>query len=90
MKLATGEYLFIHHSDNEFDLNLCKRMYRLSESKNYDVIFGSRLKNLKTLKNYISALTKNPYFIATIIFTTLINILMEKTLQTLLDQNFID
>ena len=38
MKLATGEYLFIHHSDNEFDLNLCKRMYRLSESKNYDVL----------------------------------------------------
>jgi len=78
MKLATGKYLFIHHSDNEFDLNVCKRMYKLSESKSYDVIFGSRLKNLKTFKNYISALTKNHYFIATIIFTTLINILYGK------------
>ena len=78
LKLAKGKYLFIHHSDNEYDLNLTKKMFRLCEKYNYDVVFGSRLKNLKSFSNYIVAIKRYPYFIATLIFTNLINILYNK------------
>lgn len=78
IKLSTGKYLYIHHSDNEYDLNTCKKMFKLCEKKNFDVIFGSRLKNLKGVREYFNAILKYHYYIATLIFTTLINILYKK------------
>lgn len=78
INLTSSKYLYIHHSDNEYDLEVCKEMFFHAENDHLDVVFGSRLKNLKSFKNYINALIKNYYYIATIIFTFLVNILYKK------------
>lgn len=88
LKIATGKYMYIHHSDNEYDFNACKEAFELCETGNYDVIFCSRLKNLKTLSEYIGVLVNNYYYIATIIFTKLTNILYQKKFTDLTGTKF--
>lgn len=88
-KIATGKYLYIHHSDNEYDINACKEAFALCESRNYDIIFCSRLKNLSTFNDYIKILIINYYYLATIIFTFLTNTLYKKNFTDITGTKFI-
>ena len=89
LKNATGKYLYIHHSDNEYDINACKEAFALCESKNYDVVFCSRLKNLSTFNDYIKILINNYYYLATIVFTFLTNILYRKNFTDITGTKFL-
>ena len=40
------KYIFIQHADLEYDYKVCLEMLSLSESKNLDAVFGSRIKSL--------------------------------------------
>ena len=48
------------------------------KEKNLDVIFASRLKNIKDIKGMIKELIKKPSYLATIICTSLVNLLYSK------------
>jgi glycosyltransferase involved in cell wall biosynthesis len=89
LKNATGKYLYIHHSDNEYDINACKEAFALCEFKNYDVVFCSRLKNLSTFNDYIKILINNHYYLATIVFTFLANILYRKNFTDITGTKFL-
>ena len=70
---AKGEYIFIQHSDLEYDYKVCLDMLKLSERKNLDAVFGSRIKNLLKNKSKWELITERPAYIASLISTYLIN-----------------
>ena len=75
LNLATGDYLYVHNSDLEYDPLNAIEMLIFAESENLDVVFGSRLNNrYKIIKN----LKSNPAFLATYLTTFLINVLYKK------------
>ena len=73
--LATGKYIFIQYADLEYDHLTSISMYDLAIKKDYDVIFGSRLKDKK---NIFKLLLNKPSYLATIVCTFLINIFYKK------------
>ena len=70
IKNSTGEYIYIHNSDLEYDEKKSISMMNFAIRKNLDVVLGSRLKNKK---NKIKLLIQKPSYLATIICTFLIN-----------------
>jgi|TARA_B110000483_G_scaffold198860_1_gene238264 glycosyltransferase involved in cell wall biosynthesis len=75
LNLATGDYLYVHNSDLEYDPLNAIEMLIFAESENLDVVFGSRLNNrYEIIKN----LKSNPAFLATYLTTFLINVLYKK------------
>ena len=70
IKNSTGEYIYIHNSDLEYDEKKSISMMNFAIRKNLDVVLGSRLKNKK---NKIKLLIEKPSYLATIICTFLIN-----------------
>lgn len=70
IKNSTGEYIYIHNSDLEYDEKKSIAMMNFAIRKNLDVVLGSRLKNKK---NKIKLLIKKPSYLATLICTFLIN-----------------
>jgi glycosyltransferase involved in cell wall biosynthesis len=77
-KIARGKYIYIHYSDLEYDIKTSIEMLRIAKKKNLDAVFASRLiKKLKN-KNIISIIIERPYYLASFILTTLINILFKK------------
>ena len=78
LNLATGDYLYVHNSDLEYDPLNAIEMLIFAESENLDVVFGSRLNNrYEIIKN----LKSNPAFLATYLTTFLINVLYKKNSQ---------
>ncbi len=75
LNLATGDYLYVHNSDLEYDPLNAIEMLMLAERENLDVVFGSRLKKKYEL---IKNLKSNPAFLATYLTTFLINVLYKK------------
>lgn len=75
LNLATGDYLYVHNSDLEYDPLNAIEMLMLAERENLDVVFGSRLNNRYEL---IKNLKSNPAFLATYVTTFLINVLYKK------------
>ena len=70
---AKGKYIFIQHADLEYDYKVCLEMLNLSESKNLDAVFGSRIKNLLKTKSHWDLIKKRPAYLASYISTHLIN-----------------
>lgn len=69
---ARGEFIYIHHSDLEYDHNDAVKMLEAAEKHNLDVVLGSRIKDYS---RPISGLIKErPEYIATVIATFLINL----------------
>ena len=72
LNLASGDYLYVHNSDLEYNPLNAIDMLILAERENLDAVFGSRLKNgYKIIKH----LKSNPAFLATYLTTFLINLI---------------
>ena len=71
MRLAKGEYLYVHHTDLEYDPADAMSMLALAEQNGYDVVLGSRLKKMKGSRWEI--IKQRPEYLATIICTALVN-----------------
>ena len=71
IKKSTGEYIYIHNSDLEYDEKKSITMMNYAKKNKLDVVLGSRLKNSK--KNIVKLLLDKPAYLATIVCTFLIN-----------------
>ena len=75
---SSHEFIYIQYGDLEYEINTSIEMLKLIKEKNLDVIFASRLKNIKTIKGMLEVLIKKPSYLATIICTFLVNLLYKK------------
>ena len=75
---SSNEFIFIQYGDLEYEINTSIEMLKIIKEKNLDVIFASRLKNIKNIKGMIKELIKKPSYLATIICTSLVNLLYSK------------
>jgi len=77
--LASGEFIYVQYSDLEYDIECVYRMLDVAQKENLDVVFGSRLYDIK--KGFFSSfriLKQRPYYLGTLITTFLINIFYSK------------
>ena len=80
-RIAKGKYIYIHYSDLEYDIKTSMKMLKIAKQRRLDAVFASRLiKKLKNknLVNIINIIVERPYYLASFILTTLINILFNK------------
>ena len=75
---SSHDFIYIQYGDLEYDINASIKMLKLIKEKNLDVVFASRLKNVKTFKDFYRALLKKPSYLATIFCTSLVNLLYDK------------
>jgi len=87
MKLARGEYLFVHNSDLEYPPDCVYGMLELAEREGLDAIFGSRLLNLRH-KSLFQILRERPFFLGTIITTSLANIFYSRNFTDIIGNRF--
>lgn len=71
LNAARGEYMYVHHSDLEYDPPAAAEMLAVAEEGGYDVVLGSRIKNWRgSAWNLIS---QRPEYLATVVATALVN-----------------
>jgi glycosyltransferase involved in cell wall biosynthesis len=87
VKIANGKYMYIHFSDNEYDINSVYKMIPLAKKYDLDAVFGSRLKNYTFFKK-ILLLKKKPSYLGTLIITGLYNILYKKKFSDVIGSKF--
>jgi glycosyltransferase involved in cell wall biosynthesis len=87
VRIATGKYMYIHFSDNEYNINAVFKMIQLAKKNNLDAVFGSRLKNYNFCKK-ISLLKVKPSYLGTLIITGLYNILYKKKFSDVIGSKF--
>ncbi len=71
---SSSEFIYLQFGDLEYDINSCFEMLKLAEKKNFDAVFGSRLKNIKSVGELCKIIYKNPAYLATVICTFMINL----------------
>jgi glycosyltransferase involved in cell wall biosynthesis len=71
INMAKGEYLYVHHSDLEYDPSAANEMLAVAEKFGYDVVLGSRLKDHKG--SLWQIIRERPASLATIMCTALVN-----------------
>ncbi len=69
---ARGEYIFLYHSDVEYDYRDAEKMLAAAEEGNFDIVLGSRLKDRG--RGWFSLLRQRPEYAATFVSTELINL----------------
>ncbi|OGS55078.1 MAG: hypothetical protein A3J79_01180 [Elusimicrobia bacterium RIFOXYB2_FULL_62_6] len=74
IKMAKGEFLFVHNSDLEYDPACVYEMLDRSEKEGLDAVFGSRLFNRRKKESVLSILKERPFYLGTVITTGLANI----------------
>jgi len=74
--LSKGEFIYVHYSDLEYDIECVYRMLEIAERDNLDVVFGSRLYDNK--KSALDLIKKRPYYLGTLITTFMINLFYRK------------
>jgi len=87
MKLAKGEFLFVHNSDLEYDPECVYRMLELAEKENLDAVFGSRLFERKG-EPRLKILKERPFYLGTLITTGLTNIFYKKDFTDIIGNRF--
>ena len=75
---SSNEFIYIQYGDLEYDINKCIEMLTLIKEKNLDVVFASRLKNIKSFKEMLKELIKKPSYLATLLCTFMINLFYGK------------
>ena len=75
---SSNEFIYIQYGDLEYDIEKSIEMLKIIKEKNLDVVFASRLKNIKSSKDMLRKIIKKPSFIATVFCTFLINLLYRK------------
>jgi glycosyltransferase involved in cell wall biosynthesis len=76
LKLANGQYTYIHHADDEYDYRDVPKMLEYAEKNDLDILLGSRIKDLKGSK--LQQLIQRPAYLATYISTALVNLWYKK------------
>jgi glycosyltransferase involved in cell wall biosynthesis len=87
VKISSGKYMYIHFSDNEYDISPIFKMIRLAKKYNLDAVFGSRLKKYNFFEK-ISLLKMKPSYLGTLIITSLYNILYNKNFSDVIGSKF--
>ena len=75
---SSNEFIYIQYGDLEYDIEKSIEMLKIIKEKNLDVVFASRLKNIKSSKDMLGKIIKKPSFLATVFCTFLINLLYQK------------
>lgn len=75
---SSNEFIYIQYGDLEYDIEKSIEMLKIIKEKNLDVVFASRLKNIKSSKDMLRKIIKKPSFLATVFCTFLINLLYQK------------
>jgi hypothetical protein len=87
MRLAKGEYLYVHNSDLEYDPSCVYEMVELSEKENLDAVFGSRLLKRRG-ESRLKILIERPFYLGTFIMTFLTNIFYHKDFSDVIGTRF--
>ncbi len=75
-ELSRGDFIYVHYSDLEYDIECVYRMLAIAEKDSLDVVFGSRLYENK--KSPIALIKERPYYAGTIATTFMINLFYGK------------
>jgi len=87
IKKSKGDYIYIQHSDLEYDHKKSIKMMNYAEKNNLDLVLGSRLKNNKL--PLIKIIINKPSYLATLICTFLINIFYRKNFTDIIGAHLI-
>jgi len=71
--LAKGEFMYVHYSDLEYNIECVYRMLEIAEKESVDVVFGSRFYG-KNIYERLRLTKKRPFYLGTLITTFLINL----------------
>lgn len=89
MSLARGEFTYVHNSDLEYNIECVHRMLKLAEGKGLDAVFGSRLYGkVKNIFSAISIIKERPYYLGSLITTSLVNILYSRRFTDIIGTRF--
>jgi glycosyltransferase involved in cell wall biosynthesis len=87
MRLAKGEYLYVHNSDLEYDPRCVYEMVELSDKEGLDSVFGSRLLKRQG-EAKLKILMGRPFYLGTLITTFLTNIFYHKNFSDIIGTRF--
>lgn len=87
MNLASGEFIYVHNSDLEYDLSCVYTMLELAERDSLDAVFGSRLYHRKGESKF-KILKERPFYLGTMITTKLANIFYTKDFTDIIGSKF--
>jgi len=87
LNMAKGEYIYIQHSDLEYDISCVYEMLGLAEKENLDVILGSRLMSRKDESKF-KIFRERPWYLGTFITTFLVNLLFGKQFIDIIGNRF--
>ncbi len=88
IQLARGDYFYAPGADLEYKMDDVYSMMQKMESAQLDVVFGSRLLDRKDVSK-IQLIKERPYWLGTIIATTLINLLYRRNFTDIIGTNLI-
>lgn len=87
MRLARGDFMFVHNSDLEYNPECIYAMLALAEKNKLDAVFGSRLRN-RSGESWFKILKERPFYLGTMITTGLTNILYGKNFTDIIGNRF--
>jgi dolichol-phosphate mannosyltransferase len=87
VRLAQGEYVYVHNSDLEYDPSCVYGMLDLAEKQGLDAVFGSRLVN-RSSESKFKIIKERPFYLGTIITTFLINLFYGRKLTDIIGARF--
>ena len=73
VSLAKGEFMYVHYSDLEYNIECVYRMLEIAEKESVDVVFGSRFYG-KNIYERLQLTRKRLFYLGTLITTFLINL----------------
>jgi len=87
LSMAKGEYIYVQHSDLEYDISCVYEMLKLAETENLDVILGSRLMS-RQHESKFKIFKERPWYLGTFITTFLVNLLFGKKFVDIIGNRF--
>lgn len=85
--LAKGEFIYVHYSDLEYNIECVYRMLEIAEKESVDVVFGSRFYG-KNIYERLQLTKKRPFYLGTLITTFLINLFYGKKFTDIIGTRF--
>ncbi len=75
---SSKEFIYLQFGDLEYEIKTSIEMLKITQERNLDAMFGSRLKNINNFFLLLKTTLKNPAYLATLICTFLINFFYKK------------
>ncbi|MFA5351104.1 MAG: glycosyltransferase family 2 protein [Candidatus Omnitrophota bacterium] len=88
MALAQGDYFYAPGADLEYRMDDVYKMIEKLEQDGLDAVFGSRLLDKKDISR-LQLIRERPYWLGTIIATSLVNILFRRNFTDIIGTNLI-